>query len=275
MTKTCVFLAILVLAGTPVTLFAQPRPSVEEQKASETRERVRQILEQYPPSLRQVLRCDPSLLNRPEYIATYPTLAAYVTQHPEIAHNPVFFLGGGCGGGNMEGRSQVAISLENIFVGLEVMLGVMFGIGTVGWILRSGIDYRRWQRAMKIQTEAHTKIVDRLASNEDLITYMNSAAGQRFLTATPMAPAPVDSHALPVNAPINRILWSVQAGVILAVAGAGLFIAKSGIVDEAAQAMQVLGILTMALGFGFVLSALAAWALSRQFGLVHSHVDHA
>jgi hypothetical protein len=277
MTKPFAFLAVLVLAGSPATLYAQPRPSVEEQNANETRERVRQILEQYPPSLRQVLRCDPSLLNRPEYLTTYPTLAAYVTQHPEIAHNPVFFLSGGCGGGggSMEGRSQVAISLENIFVGLEVMLGVMFGIGTIGWILRSGIDYRRWQRAMKIQTEAHTKIVDRLASNDDLITYMNSAAGQRFLMAAPMAPSPIDTPAMPVAAPINRILWSVQAGVILAVAGAGLFIAKSGIIDEAAQAMQVLAILVMALGFGFVLSALASWALSRQFGLVQSRTDHA
>jgi len=275
MTKTCAFLAVLVLAGSPAILSAQPKPSVDEQNANETRERVRQILEQYPPSLRQVLRCDPSLLNRPEYMTTYPTLAAYVTQHPEIAHNPLFFIGGGCGGRNLESRSQMAISLENIFVGLEVMLGVMFGIGTVGWILRSAIDYRRWQRAMKIQTEAHTKIVDRLASNEDLIAYMNSAAGQRFLMAAPMAPASADTPAMPVNAPINRILWSVQAGVVLTVAGAGLFVAKNSIVDEAAQAMQVLAILVMALGLGFVLSALASWALSRQFGLVQSRADHA
>jgi hypothetical protein len=274
MTRTVAFLAVIVLAGSPTALLAQPQRSVEEQNAGETRERVRQILEQYPPSLRQVLRCDPSLLNRPEYLTTYPTLAAYVTQHPEIAHNPVFFLSGGCGGGSMEGRSQVAMSLENIFVGLEVMLGVMFGVGTVGWILRSGIDYRRWQRAMRIQTEAHTKIVDRLASNDDLITYMNSAAGQRFLMAAPLAQA-IDAPAMPVNAPINRILWSVQAGVILTVAGAGLFIARTGIIDEAAQAMQVLAILVMALGFGFVLSALASWALSRQFGLVQSRTDHA
>ena len=275
MTKTCALLAVLVLAGSPATLLAQPTPSVDEQNAHETRERLRQMLEQYPPSLRQVLRCDPSLLARPEYMATYPTLAAYVAQHAEIGHNPSFFLSGGCGGGDMEGRSQVAISLENIFVGLEVMLGVMFGIGTVGWILRSGIDYRRWQRAMRIQTDAHTKIVDRLASNDDLITYMNSAAGQRFLTAAPMGAAVIDTHALPVNAPVNRILWSVQAGVVLAVAGIGLFIAKSSIIDEAAQAMHVLAILVMALGFGFVLSALASWALSRQFGLVQSRTDHA
>ena len=61
------------------------------------------------------------------------------------------------------------------------MIGVMFGIGTFAWLVRSAIDYRRWLRAMKIQTEAHTKIVDRLASNEDLLAYMQSAAGQRSI----------------------------------------------------------------------------------------------
>ena len=69
-----------------------------------------------------------------------------------------------------------------------------------------------------------------------------------------------------MGAPFNRILWSVQAGVVLATAGAGLWLAKNGIIDEAAQAMQVVAILTMALGLGFVLSALASYGLSRQLG---------
>src|SRR5438105_4473507 len=149
-------------------------------------------------------------------------------------------------------------------------------VAALAWLIRGGIDYRRWLRATKVQVDAHTKIVDRLASNEDLLAYMNSAAGQRFLTAVPAtATTVVDAAAMPVSAPINRILWSVQAGVVLTVAGAGLFLAKNGVVDEAAQAMQVLAILIMALGLGFVLSALASWALSRQFGLLASHADHA
>jgi heme/copper-type cytochrome/quinol oxidase subunit 3 len=79
----------------------------------------------------------------------------------------------------------------------------------------------------------------------------------------------------PMGAPFNRILWSVQAGVVLTTAGAGLWLAKNGILDEAAQAMQVVAILTMALGVGFVLSALASYGLSRQLGLVNSPADHA
>jgi heme/copper-type cytochrome/quinol oxidase subunit 3 len=85
----------------------------------------------------------------------------------------------------------------------------------------------------------------------------------------------MDRLAAPMGAPFNRILWSVQAGVVLATAGAGLWLAKNGVIDEAAQAMQVIAILTMALGLGFVLSALASYGLSRQLGLVNSPANHA
>jgi hypothetical protein len=255
---------------------AAPAPApADERTARDTKERLREIFQQYPPSVPQVLRLDPSLLSRPDYLALYPTLANFLSQHPEVAHNPVFFLGGVEGGEQYSDRRGVANAVENIFTGLEVMIGVMFGIGTFAWLVRSAIDYRRWLRAMKIQTEAHTKIVDRLASNEDLLAYMQSAAGQRFLTASPIAPPSMDQVAPPMGAPFNRILWSVQAGVVLTTAGAGLWLAKSGIIDEAAQAMQVVAVLTMALGLGFVLSALASYGLSRQLGLLQSPANHA
>jgi len=55
---------------------------VDERDARETRERIREVLNQYPPSVGQVLRLDPSLLSKPDYMASYPTLAAFVAQHP-------------------------------------------------------------------------------------------------------------------------------------------------------------------------------------------------
>jgi hypothetical protein len=285
MTKHVALLTVLLLTSASATA-AQPkqaatRPAeaaqapVDEQSARKARDRLHQILDQYPPSVAQVLRLDPSLLTKPDYLAPYPTLAAYLAQHPEVAHNPVFFLGGPGGGPQYSDmRSRAASAVESIFIGLEVLIGVIFAIGTIAWLIRSAIDHRRWLRAMKIQTDTHTKIVDRLASNEDLLAYMQSAAGQRFLTSSPIAP-PMDHFSPPMSAPFNRILWSVQAGVVLTTAGAGLWLAKTGVFDEAAQAMQVVAILTMALGIGFVLSALASYALSRQLGLVNSPADHA
>src|SRR6476660_2392454 len=113
MTRSCALLALVLLTAGSAALSAQPRPA-DEQNANETRDRVGRILDQYPPSLRQVLRCDPSLLAKPDYLATYPALAAYLAQHPEVTHNPTFFIGGQCGAGfrNTDSRSQAAISIE-------------------------------------------------------------------------------------------------------------------------------------------------------------------
>jgi len=277
MTTKMAVLTLMLLAALPATGVAGQAhavAAVDERNAQDTKERLREVFQQYPPSVGQVLRLDPSLLTKQDYLAPYPTLATFLAQHPEVAHNPVFFLGGDTGGQPDGYRPSAAVAVENIFVGLEVAIGVMFGIGTLAWLLRSALDYRRWLRAMKIQTDAHTKIVDRLASNEDLLAYMQSPVGQRFLTSSPMAP-PINQLAPPMGAPLNRILWSVQAGVVLTMAGAGLWLAKHGILEEAGQAMQVLAILAMALGIGFVLSALASYGLSRQLGLVNSPADHA
>src|SRR5918993_3853643 len=53
---------------------AQSSPSFlqEPTDARETQERLREVLKQYPPSVREVLRIDPTLLYRPDYLATYP-----------------------------------------------------------------------------------------------------------------------------------------------------------------------------------------------------------
>jgi hypothetical protein len=255
----------------------QTPPAVDERTARDTRERLREIFEQYPPSVAQVLRLDPSLLTKSDYMASYPTLATYIAQHPEVAHNPVFFLGGQFPGQQFsDNRSQTVNAVENVFIGLEVLLGIVTAILTLAWITKSAIEHRRWLRATKIQTDAHNKIVDRLSSNEDLLAYMQSPTGQRFLTASLGVPSAADvAPPQIVGAPFNRILWSVQAGIVLAAAGFGLWIAKNGVIDEVAQPLQVISILAMALGIGFVASAFASYALSRQLGLVQSHVPHA
>ncbi|PYR43483.1 MAG: hypothetical protein DMF93_03020, partial [Acidobacteria bacterium] len=140
MTTQILLFTALLLAAPPAATAAQPasggrtaepppaaQAPVDEQTARETRERLQLILQQYPPSVGQVLRLDPSLLTKPDYLATYPTLAAYLSQHPEVAHNPTFFFGGALGGPqqytNLQGRTANAI--ESVFIGLEFMLGFM------------------------------------------------------------------------------------------------------------------------------------------------------
>ena len=92
---------------------APPAAPVDERNAQETKERLREIFQQYPPSVAQVLRLDPSLLTRPDYLAPYPTLAAFLSQHPEVAHNPVFFVGGAGGEAEYGDRRSAAPAADS------------------------------------------------------------------------------------------------------------------------------------------------------------------
>lgn len=270
-----------VLSGRPPVFAAQTRPApparaevpapapapapaiVDDQNARQTRERLRQIFDQYPPSVSQVLRLDPSLLNRPDYLAPYPTLAAFIGQHAEIAHNPVFFLGETRYSGPESDKARAINMMENVLgglAGLTVFAGV---ITFLAWLLRAVIDYRYWLRASKVQTEANTKVFDRLTTNEDVLAYVQSPAGQRFLSSTSLDTAP-----RAVAAPVSRILWSVQAGIVLALAGIGLWFAKANVIEEVGDLLYIVSILAVALGVGFVLSALVSYVLSQRLGLL-------
>jgi hypothetical protein len=283
MTTRIAALTALVLAGLASgTWAAQPAapaptrdaaPAVaDERTARETRDRLHQLLNQYPPAVAEVLRLDPALLTMPDYLAPYPTLAAFLAQHPDVAHSPMFFLGDARLSGADGSRKQALDALKEILAGCGLFLAFLTMVSLVVWLAREGIGYRRWLRATRIQTDAHMKLVDRLTSNEDLVAYVQSPAGQRFLSSPPVT---LDGGPHTVSAPLNRILWSVQAGVVLATAGLGLWFAKSSVIDELAQPIFVIAILAIAIGVGFVISALLSYALSRQLGLVNAPSPHA
>jgi hypothetical protein len=247
----------------------------DDENARETRQRFQEVLRQYPPSLAEVLRYDPSLLSNEGYLAPYPTLAAFLAQHPEIAHNPGYFVGEYRENQwQNDPRRQVIQLMEGVLAGLAVLTGFITLVSVVGWLLKSLIDYRRWLRLSKIQTEAHSKLLDRLTSNEDLLAYMQSSPGRRFLES---APIPVDPGARPIAAPVGRILWSVQAGLVVAMGGLGLLYVSARITSgtsgftpgyaELSIPLFVMGIVAVALGGGFVLSAIVAYGISRRLGL--------
>ena len=243
-----------------------------DENARETRERLRELLDQYPPSLAQVLRLDPSLLSRPDYIAPYPRLAAFLAQHPEVAHNPGYFIGDARFNMPPDNRNRALNLLEDVLAGMAGL--TVFGtvVGFLVWVIRSIISHRSWQHIMKIQTDAHTKIFDRLSSNEEMLAYVQSPAGQRFLTSTSSA---IDLSPRSIGAPVGRILWSVQVGVVIAFAGIGLFVARNIMMEEVAQVLYVLSILAISLGLGFVVSALLAYFLSLRLGLLEPRTTHA
>ena len=246
-------------------------PVYSEQSAEQTRERLYAILQDYPPSLGRVLKLDPSLLNNEAYLAPYPALRAFVKQHPEIERNVGYYFERISSGGypideRARERRESMELIGGILAGFAAL--IVFGVllSAIVWLVRTTLEQRRWNRLSKIQAEVHGKLMDRFSSNDELIAYVQTPSGRRFLES---GPSPLQERSRTIGAPFSRILWSVQAGVVLTIAGLGtVFVSERFVADtEPAHFFFVIGALTLALGAGFVVSAIAAYALSRKLGL--------
>jgi hypothetical protein len=253
----------------PQSTVAAPRVVVEsDQNAEQTRQRLNDVLDNYPPTVGRVLKLDPSLLNNPSYLAPYPALAAFLSQHPEVAHNPDYFLERVRIDRSSfvdDPKSRARQDFHNMLGNLAAFCVFLVVTGVVIWIIRLIVQQRRWNRMSKVQFDTHAKLLDRFTSNEDLLAYVQTPAGRRFLEATPI---PMQDQPRAIAAPLSRILWSVQAGVVLAIAGLGLLYVSSRFTEEPAEFFMVIGVITIALGVGFMMSAVAAYALSRRLGLM-------
>jgi hypothetical protein len=155
--------------------------------------------------------------------------------------------------------------LEGLLAGLAVFTGLGIALGVVVWVIRTVLEQRRWNRLSKIQADVHMKLMDRLSSNDELMTYVQTPPGRRFLES---GPSPLQETPPTVAAPLSRILWSVQLGIVLLVTGVGLLFLSGRVVEEAREFFYVAGWLSTAIGAGFIVSAGAAYVLSRRLGLM-------
>jgi hypothetical protein len=172
-------------------------------------------------------------------------------------------------------ESQQLRMIQDFVEGGTIILVLLSVAGMTLWLIRTVLEQRRWNRLSKIQAEVHTKLMDRFSSNDELIAYVQTPSGRRFLESGP-SPLQETAPSRSVGAPFSRILWSVQAGVVLAIAGIGGLFLSTRLEYEASQFFFVLGVLGLALGAGFVVSAVASYALSRKLGLFdRPTTDHA
>jgi hypothetical protein len=248
-----------------------PRVVVQDDNASETRGRLHEILRQHPPSLTSVLRLDPTLLTTPSYLAPYPALAAFLAQHPEIARSPAYYLGQGNDSRDETPERYRTRMAGQVLDSFMIFSGLMTLLGVFAWLIKAAFDHRRFLRQSRMQAEAQNKVFDRLTSNEDLLAYIQTPPGRRFLEA---APLPLEGALAPAGAPVTKILWSVQAGAVATMVGLGfLFVSTRFAADttgfaETSPALFLMGCVISAAGLGFVLSAVAAYLLSRRLGLL-------
>jgi hypothetical protein len=249
-----------------------------EKDVADTQEQFLKLL-RLSPVLTTVIARDPSLLADQTYVTrNNPELAQFMVSHPDIAKNPEFYLFNHL---NNDGGRRRDQALERavwpdlvppdrepsaVAVGAHELIPIIVVpafLFAVVWIIRLFVEGHRWSRALRQQSEIHSRLIDKFSSSQELAAYMETDAGKQFLAASPMALGPGPMQHMP-NA-VARVLTPLQVGTVMVLLGIGLLLLPR---QGTGIATMVLGILALMPGIGFILSAGATWILAGRLGLL-------
>ena len=193
--------------------------------------RSRRVLEKYPPAVGRVLKLDPALMNNPAYLRPYPALRPSSRSTPKSCTTRVTSSSRQHTVQATTTRSRQRQECYGLLAGYRSSSAFLIVIGLVViWLVKTLVEPRRWNKLSKVQNEVHSKLLDRFTSNEDLLAYMQTPAGRRFLESAPI-PA---GRRRPVGAPFSDSLvgpgWSRAAAD-----GLGLLYVSSRFIDEAGR----------------------------------------
>jgi hypothetical protein len=147
--------------------------------------------------------------------------------------------------------------MSDVFIPIIIVPTIML---VIGWIARTVSNNRRLRDTAKLQAEMQTKLLEKFGTSQDMLAFLASDAGRRF----------VESTTVERSNPHGRILGGVQAGVLLLLGGLGFFAADSTFGIDGQAFAHFLGIMGIALGAGFLTSSFVAMRLSRSWGLLKS-----
>ncbi|HVT03163.1 MAG TPA: hypothetical protein VHL58_07260 [Thermoanaerobaculia bacterium] len=103
-------------------------------------------------------------------------------------------------------------------------------------------------------TDLQNRMIDKFGTAQEFVTFLQSPQGREFLGKTTEA----EAH------PARRIMGSIKAGIILTFLGAACIILSFGV----ASGFIFPGVLVLAIGLGFLVSAGVSLRLSRSWGLM-------
>ena len=256
-----------------------PVAAESQQDLGATQQRLMQLL-RVSPTLAEVVASDPSLLADQQYVArSNPELATFLQEHPEIGRNPAFWLFSELRSpqqkyyevleqkrGFVPPRDARSNGLDRVMSNVAPMIVMIVLLCALAWIIRTLVENRRWTKVFTLQSEVHGKLIDRFASNQELLGYMETDAGRRFLEAAPIV-TEVETRRMPNL--VSRMMATLQVGLVLMLLGAGL-ITLRGSVGDASTTLLVLGVIALMPGIGLILSAGILWLLGKRLNLIET-----
>ena len=144
-----------------------------------------------------------------------------------------------------------------------IIMPMMFAmIAFIVWVV---VNSRRRRETIQAQTEMQTKLLDKFGTAQEMAEYLNSEAGKKFLQSATIEP----------TRPHGRILGGMTAGIVILMFGLAVLSLRPAMPDpDGVIAVTVFGTVFTALGLGFLLSTIAAYLLSKSWGLFNGKSEH-
>jgi hypothetical protein len=147
---------------------------------------------------------------------------------------------------------------------MEVIAPMIAALGfftMIGWIVYVVVDGRRRQERLKVFTEFHTRLLDRIGSAREFGEFLQTNGGSRFLDSLSMDKG---------GGPQTRILRYVHIGTVLLALGLGLAIlGRSRLLDfDSTIGFTILGTIALSLAVGFLVSSFVSHRLMKALGLM-------
>ena len=225
----------------------------------ELRQQFTAVLRDSPPVLAQLLVLEPTLLADDAFLARYPDLAAFVKKYPEVRAHPRFYVAEFQPPPQRSG-GIIGDILESVIIFMTFSL-LAFALA---WLIRTIIEQKRWNKLSTRQAEVHNKILDRFSNSTELLDYIKTPAGTKFLES---APIPLNEPRVTPKLPMTRVMWSVQLGVVMTAAALGMLLVSTRFADDTGKELFAMGVIAFSIGAGFVGSAAVSLFLSQRLGL--------
>lgn len=152
-----------------------------------------------------------------------------------------------------------AITIHELMQGLLPMTIVTSMVFGGAWVLTSIIAAFRHRAQLRNQADFHNKMLEKFGSAGEFAAYLQSEAGQRFFENLGSEP----------STPLTNILGSIQKGVILSLLGLGLLmVSRSFTFENGGNAMFVIGVISLMIGLGFLISSAISYRLAKTWDLI-------
>ena len=134
------------------------------------------------------------------------------------------------------------------------------------FILSAAFNGRKASALIRARADLQTKLLDRLGAGREVVEFCQTEGGKQFVEALSLGTLEPPASK---GSPTERILGSVQKGIILTLLGFGfLLLAFKFHRDDPGDVFLVIGIVGLSLGIGFLLSAGASYRLSKSMGIL-------